>query len=334
MKILIIKPSSLGDIIHSLPFLKALRDTFQEARIEWVISRNLKDILEGHPLINRLIVFDKDSWKSLKNLPRTFKEVAELIKKLKAEHYDMVIDLQGLLRSGFMTFVVHSPLKIGFKHAREGSSLFYNKKVSTNGALHAVDKCLEVAKAVGAETEEIAFPLYIHDDERKKIKGLIGNISEYAVLAPSTRWKTKRWPPASFGSLITKLPVPCVITGGHAEKQIANEVMSSSGGKGIDLCGKTGLKGLTALISEAEVVVSNDSGPMHIAAALGVPVIALFGPTDPEKTGPYGWHVNKDLKVLRSFMKCSPCFKRECREPLCMSGISVEMVLKEIKEYL
>lgn len=340
MKILIIKPSSLGDVIHSLPFLKAIRDTFQDIHIEWVITKNLKEILEGHPLVNKLIIFDKDSWKSLKHLPKTIKEAAELIKTLRAEYYDMVIDLQGLLRSGFITFLAPSSLKIGFKHAREGSRLFYNKKVSVNGALHAVDKCLEVAKVVGAKIEKVEFPLYIDDLARKKIKNLIGDISEYIVIIPSARWETKKWPPENFGTLISKLPVPCVITGSNADKQTIQHVMASSRGKGINLCGKTSMKELIALIAGAKAVVNNDSGPMHIGAALGVPVIALFGPTDPKKTGPYGWseirteQENKNLKVIKTSVSCSPCFKKKCKEPLCMSGISVETVLKEIKEYL
>lgn len=334
MKILIIKPSSLGDVIHSLPFLKAIRKTFQDAHIQWVISKNLKEILEGHPLINKLVVFDKDSWKSLKNLPKTIKEAAGFIKTLRAEHYDMVIDLQGLLRSGFITFLAPSPLKIGFKQAREGSRLFYNKKVSVNGALHAVDKCLEIAKVVGAKIEKVEFALYIDDLIRKKVENLIGNIGEYIVIVPSAKWETKRWSPRNFGTLISKLPIPCVITGSNADKQTTQQVMASSGGKGINLCGKTGLKELAALIAGAKAMVSNDSGPMHIGTALGVPVIALFGPTDPKKTGPYGWQENKNLKVLTASLPCSPCFKKKCKEPLCMSGINVKTVLEEIKEYL
>ena len=340
MKILIIKPSSLGDVIHSLPFLRAIKDTFQDAHIEWVISKSLKGILERNPLIDKLIVFDKDSWKKLRNFPKTAKGVVGLVKTLRAGRYNMVVDLQGLLRTGVMAFFAPSPLKIGFKHAREGSRHFYNKKISVNGSLHAVDKCLEVAKSVGAKTNRVEFPLYIDDTERRIIRSLIGNLTEYVVVVPSARWETKRWPPRNFGTLIAKLPVPCVITGTNADKQTVQQVMAFSGEKGINLCGKTGLKELTALIAESKAVVSNDSGPMHIGAALGIPVIALFGPTDPSKTGPYGWseicteQKSEKLKVLRASLDCSPCFRKKCKDPLCMRNISVETVFKEIKEYL
>lgn len=340
MKILVIKPSSLGDIIHSLPFLKAIKDTLPAADVEWVISRNLKGILEGHPLISKLVVFDKDSWKKPKNFSRTIKEAVHLIKTLRAEHYDFVVDLQGLLRSGLITSLTRSPLKIGFKHAREGSRFFYNKKVSANGVSHAVDKCLEAAKTAGARIGKVEFPVYVDDLAREKIENMAGGLREYIVIVPSAKWETKRWSPENFGALVSRLSVPCVITGGEADKQIVRQVMASAGGRGIDLCGKTDLKELTALIAGAKLLIGNDSGPLHIGTALGVPVIALFGPTDPAKTGPYGWsevrtgRENKKIKVIKTSIPCSPCFRKKCREPLCMSGISVETVLEGAEEYL
>ncbi|MCK5427681.1 MAG: glycosyltransferase family 9 protein, partial [Thermodesulfovibrionia bacterium] len=318
MKILIIKPSSLGDVIHSLPFLKSLKNTLPESHIEWIISKDLKDILEGNPLINKLVVFNKDAWRGLRNFPEFVRDIRSLIKTLKSGHYDMVIDLQGLLRSGLMTFFSSSPLKIGFLTAREGGSLFYNKKISVNGSLHAVNKYLEVAKSVGAQIERVEFPLSVDDTASRKIKTLIGNLSEYVVIVPSARWETKKWPPEYFGMLISKLSIPCVITGSNSDKLNVQRVLASSRGKGINLCGKTNLKELTALIAGAKAVVSNDSGPVHIGAALGVPVVALFGPTDPVKTGPYGWsgvrseRKNKHLTVVKIPLPCSPCFKKKC----------------------
>ncbi len=340
MKILIIKPSSLGDVVHSLPFLKAIKDTFQDAHIEWVISKSFKEILERNPLIDKLIVFDKDSWKKLRNFPKTAKDGVGFVKTLRAGRYDMIVDLQGLLRTGIMAFFASSPLKIGFKHAREGSRHFYNKKISVNGSLHAVDKCLEVAKSVGAKTNRVEFPFYIDDTERKIIRRLIGNLTEYVVVVPSARWETKKWPAENFGTLISRLSVPCIIIGSAADEETIRRVMAFSKGKGINLCGKTSLKELLALIEGAKAMVSNDSGPMHIGAAMGIPVIALFGPTDPSKTGPYGWseirseQKGEKLKVLKASLDCSPCFRKKCKDPLCMRNISVETVFKEIKEYL
>ena len=359
MKILIIKPSSLGDVVHSLPFLKAMRDTFRDAHIEWVISKNLKEILEGNPLINGLIIFNKDSWTKAGNLRKTTGEVKEFIKTLRAGDYDIVVDLQGLLRSGIMTFFCSAPLKVGFKNAREGSPFFYNRKISVNGSLHAVDRYLEVAKAIrqgsgvrGQGLGKVEFPLYVDKTAMENVRKLLGGISaigrsasggkekEYVVIGPSARWETKKWPPEKFGTLISKLSIPCIIIGSNADEPTVKKLMAFSNNKSINLCGKTNLKELVALISGAKAVVSNDSGPAHIASALGVPVIALFGPTDPQRTGPYGWsdnhleHNKKNIKVIRNPIPCSPCFKKTCKEPLCMKGIDVETVLEAVKECL
>lgn len=334
MKILVIKPSSLGDVIHSLPFLKAVKDTFKDVQVDWVISKNLQEVLEGNPLINRLIVIDKDSWKKIWKALKTVADMKELIKTLRDDEYDMVVDLQGLLRSGIITFFARSPVKAGFDNAREGSRIFYNKKVSIADAVHAVDRYLEAAKAIGAGIGKAEFPISVDNDAKENIRKVLGNITQYAVAVPSARWQTKRWPPEKFGSLISRLSVPCVITGSSADTQIAERVISSSGGNGFSLCGRTGLKELTALIAGARAVVSNDSGPMHIAAALGIPVIALFGPTDPEKTGPYGWHTNENLRVIRAPVSCSPCFRKKCKEDPCMNKIGVEEVYEAVKEYL
>lgn len=355
MKILVIKPSSLGDVIHALPFLKAVKDTFPDADIDWVISRNLKGILEGNPLINELILIDKDSWKKANKIPETFSEISGLRKFLKSKHYDLAVDLQGLLRSGLMASSASSASKIGFADAREGSRFFYDKKISVNRNAHAVDKCLEAAKAIGARVNDVSFPLHIDRTVKDNITTLIGSIDKYIVISPSARWATKRWPAGYFASLLSKVPVPCVITGSKGDRKIVQTIKDlvspcnhrlsegeyrGGGGRGafphkiVDLCGKTDLKGLTALIAGARAVVSNDSGPMHIAAALDVPVIALFGPTDPKKTGPYGWQKNRKLNVLSAGVPCSPCRKKRCREHICMDNLSVDRVFDALKEYL
>jgi heptosyltransferase-1 len=341
MKILIIKPSSLGDVIHALPFLNAVKDSFPDSEIDWVISRSLKGILESNPLINELVVVNKDSWKRIRNLPKTVSELSSLNRALKSKKYDIVVDLQGLLRSGLIALSTPSTLKVGFADAREGSSLLYDKKVSVNGIAHAVDKCLEVAKAIGARTDNPRFPVYISDKAKTKVSELLGDIKEYIVIFPSSRWITKRWPAENFADLISKTPLPCVISGSRDDRQIARTIKDaldskyaglSQSSKTLDLCGKTDLSELVSLIAAAKTIVTNDSGPMHIAAALNKHTVALFGPTDPAKTGPYGWQKNKNLKVIRADVPCSPCRKKKnCSEFICMDQISVSQVLELLK---
>jgi len=334
MKILIIKPSSLGDVIHALPFLKAVKDSYPESIVDWVISSNLKGLLQGNPLINDLIIFDKDSWKDIRNLPKTFRDISRFKKRLAENYYEIVVDIQGLLRSGLIAYFTPGALKIGFDDAREGSRFFYGKKVSADGAVHAVDKNLLLAKSIGAAPKKVEFPLHVGDEARSSVQKMLGGINEYILIAPSSRWQSKRWPPGHFASLISRIDMPVVVTGSPSEKGIIKEIMDESPGEIIDMCGKTGLKELVALIDGAKAMVSNDSGPMHIAAALKRPVIALFGPTDYEKTGPYGWQNNSDLNVLRAPAPCSPCFKRNCDNPECMTKITVETVYKVLKKYL
>lgn len=358
MKILIIKPSSLGDVIHALPFLNAVKETFPDSRIDWVISSSLRGILEDNPLIENLISLNKDSWKSVKKIPETVSELSSLRRTLKSGQYDIVVDLQGLLRSGLIAFAAPAALKVGFADSREGSRFFYDKKVTVNKNLHAADKCLEVARAIGANAGSVRFPLKISRNSKDKVKRLLGSVNEYIVIVPSARWASKRWPAGSFASLISEVPAPCVITGGKGDNIIAEKIIESLTNKSlhagssstinehtekekarhserlINLCGKTDLKELAALMAGAKAVVSNDSGPMHIAAALGRPTIALFGPTDPEKTGPYGWHTNDNLTVIQAQAPCRPCRRRSCDELICMESITVSTVLKALKGYL
>jgi len=333
---LIIKPSSLGDVIHALPFLNAVKEHFPDSEIDWVISKNLRGILEGHPMIHKLITLNKDEWKSIRNISRTAAEISALNRRLKSKHYDVVVDLQGLLRSGLIAFSTPTTLKVGFKDAREGSSFFYDKKIPVNGTLHAVDKCLEAARAIGVAVKKVTFPVYSGRDARERVGELLGEIKNYIVLIPSARWVTKRWPAENFASLISKISMPCVIAGSKADKKITQKIRDlSSGNTVIDLCGRTDLKELTALIEGARAVVTNDSGPMHIAAALDKPTIAIFGPTDPVKTGPYGWQKNSRLKVIRANVHCSPCRrKKECKKFICMSRINAGEVYEALKEYI
>ncbi len=345
MKILVIKPSSLGDVIHALPFLNAVKETFPKAEIDWVISKSLKGLLEDNPLINNLIVMNKDSWKNIRRLPKTLAEIARLKRHLKKKKYDIVVDLQGLLRSGLIARSASAALKIGFADSREGSTIFYDKKVNVEKSLHAVDKCLEAAKEIGARVKKAKFPLYPARDAKESVRELLGSTKKYIVIVPSARWVSKRWPAEKFAALIKKTSLPCVIAGTRGDRKISGKIIDSFNKGGgnkkagiedqvIDLCGKTDLKELVALLAGAKVVVSNDSGPLHIAAALNRPSVAVFGPTDPIKTGPYGWQTNKKLTVLKAPVPCGPCRNKNCDNIICMEKISVNKVLKAMREYL
>ncbi len=327
---LIVKPSSLGDVVHSLPFLNAMKRCFPDAEIHWVVAKGLEDLLEGHPMIDKLIVINKDLWKKLSQTGKTLKEIRELFKQLRNEKYDIVVDLQGLLRSGLITWATHAPVRIGFQEAREGSRLFYTKKVKTSRDMHAVDRYMKIAAELGCDGHERVFP-FPHSPKASDETGKLSSLGPYAVLVPGARWKTKIWPAESFGKVASMLPLRSVIVGCSADKTIGDEVVSRSGKKAISVVGETSIKKLIDVMRTAEVVITNDSGPMHIAAALNIPVIAIFGPTSPHKTGPYG----KGHVVLQSRAECVPCFRRACRDNIrCMKEITPEAVYHEAMKIL
>lgn len=324
-KILVIKPSSLGDIVHSLPFLNVLKDAFPFAEIHWVVAKGLEGLLENHPMVKKLWIINKDQWKNLKKIKKTAAEFRNLFKELEDEFYDMVIDLQGLLRSGLLTYATRAPIRIGFKEAREGSTLFYTHKVRGEREIHAVDRYLKIASVIGCEIEGVCFPMPLIK-ESGNVNKLKKGIGDYAVIVPGARWRTKRWHPERFGELASMLNIKTVIVGSAYDADIARDVEIKSNGNALSMSGKTDIKELISIIRGARYVITNDSGPMHIAAAFGIPVVAIFGPTNPVRTGPYG----RNNVIVKSDIECAPCYKKNCKSMRCMNGISVEEVYEAV----
>jgi len=324
--ILIIKPSALGDIVHSLPFLAVIKKKFPNAKIDWVVAFGLHKFLEGHPMINRLWIIKKDQWKKPGNLNHTLKEINELKKGLKASEYDVSIDLSGLLRSGIITWFSKAGIKLGFKESDEGSSLFYTHKIHGSMNIHAIDRYLEIAKFMGCSIDKIDYPFAPYDPCPSILKELP---EDFVVMSPSAGKPANRWQAKKFGRLAAKLLLPTVVIASLGEAKIAREVVAHSNGKAISVAGMTGLKELVALIGRASFFVCNDTGPMHIAAALNVPAFAIFGPANPLRTGPYGTiHT-----VIQRKMDCAPCYaKQPCSHFRCMNELSVEDVFKIIDQ--
>ncbi|MFN3396336.1 MAG: glycosyltransferase family 9 protein, partial [Thermodesulfovibrionales bacterium] len=219
LKILIIKPSSLGDIIHSLPLLNRLRKSFGNSSIHWVIDKSFREILEGHPMIDRLWVINKDEWKSINKFGVTLKNLKKLFKDLRAEMYDLVIDLQGLFRSGIIAKATGSGFRVGFDEAREGATLFYTHTVKAGSELHAVERYLMIADFLGLTNSEVSFPFPPLPEV--EIEG-VGDFlkRDYAVIAPGARWLTKRWLPERFGKVASMLPLKAIVIGSRSDISI------------------------------------------------------------------------------------------------------------------
>ena len=326
-KILIIKPSSLGDIVHSLPFLDSVAKGFPESDIHWVVAKGLHKILEGHPLIKKLWVIDKDSWKSFSKLGGTLKELSLLFKGLRQERFDLSVDLSGLLRSGLITWMAGAQQKIGFEDSDEGSSFFYTHKVLGGIAqnVHAVDRNLKIAKFMGCDISQINYPMA----ELPEDQGLVGSLpKEFVVISPSAGKEANRWPAERFGKVAKQLPIKSIVLSSQEDKAVADVVVEYSGGRAVSLAGQTGLIDLFTVIKRAKCFLSNDTGPMHIAAALGVPVFAVFGPANPDRTGPYG-----DIHtIIREDMDCSPCYAwKPCDHWRCLDTITEDRVVETVK---
>ena len=330
-KILVVKPSSLGDVVHSLPFLNAIRTCFPGAKIDWVIAKGLEGLLEGNPMIDRLIVIDKDKWKKISRASSTLAELKDLLRRVGKGQYDLAVDLQGLMRSGLITAASRAPVRIGFSEAREGSRFFYNWKVAGGRNVNAVDRYLKVAAALACATDNNVFPFPRARTAFEEAEKLRRELGDYVVVVPGARWETKIWPAEFFGRVVSLLPLRSVVVGSAADAGIAGRVVAASGGKALSLAGKTDIRGLIEIMRGAKLAISNDSGPMHIAAAFGVPVVAVFGPTSAERTGPYG---ARSVIVRNEVLECAPCFRKKCGDPKCMSGVSPEDVLRKAMELL
>lgn len=310
MRILIIKPSSLGDVVHALPAVNLIRRRFPDAHISWLIRDSLESLLKNCPLINERIKFPRHD----------YARFPVLLWRLRRARFDVVIDLQGLFRSGVMAGATRAPRRIVLADAREGARWFYNEIVPVQRA-HAVERYLLAAKHLGCETTPIEFPLGV--PARAETEGLI-------AVNPSSRWKTKLWGDDKFAELVQRLPSKRVVLTGSVADRLRCDFIAQGRR---NVAGGTDLFELAELYSRCSVVITNDSGPMHVAAAVGTPVVAIFGPTDPTLTGPFG----KQHVVLRSGIPCSPCMKDYCTHTPrmeCMQKVTVEQVLAAAKAFI
>jgi len=323
-KILIIKPSSLGDIVHSLPFLNTLKENFPFTKIHWIVAKGFEELLTEHPLVEKLLVINKDKWKSIKNITSTISEVFNLREELKKEQYDIAVDLQGLLRSGIITMLSKAPIRIGFKEAREFSTIFYNKKISSPIEKHAVFRYNEVAQELGCIINEIKFYL-----PKPKEPEWLRELKDFVVIIPSARWQSKNWPLPYFVELVKMLPYSFLIVGSKSDVPEALKIEEYTEGKAISVAGKTTLKELIALFNKSLFVITPDTGTMHLASACGIKVVALFGPTSPKRTGPFG----ENHLIIRSELSCSPCFRKKCEDQKCMREITPQSVYNRIVEW-
>jgi len=346
VNILIVKLSAIGDVIHTLPALNAIRKHYPHASITWLVEEDAAPLVQEHKALDRVLVSKRKRWlKALRSSSflNTIKEIYGFIKALRDTRYDMILDFQALLKSGILIAIARGRRKIGFGKGlehMEHSYIFLNERIPAVGMeIHALSRGMMLLHALGIPTNEVEYKLPVSDHDRKEIDKLmelhgINGVKSLIAINPVAKWETKLWPNKKFAELadmlIDQFDIKIVFTGGIKDYSIIQAITSSMKRRAINFAGKTTLTELAALYEKAALVISTDTGPMHLAAAMGTPVVALFGPTAPWRTGPYG----KGHQVISAGLECSPCFKRRCETTECMYQISMAQILEGVQKVL
>jgi heptosyltransferase I len=286
-RVLVIKPSALGDVVQCLPLLGPLQARFPDAEIGWTIGRESAGLLEGHERISRLHLFDRRG---------PVRRQLALAAELRAARYDLVFDLQGLLRTGLMTWMTGAPLRVGLETTREGSRYACHTLLPGTGRdVAAHERYWQVAEALGMGSGPRTAELAIPEETRRTVSTWLAHLPRPLLAIHSgAKWETKRWPPERFADVACRFVAEtgggCVLVGGPTEVDLARAVLDRMphGSPVVNLAGRSSLKELAVVLETAGLVLSNDSGPMHLGAAMGTPVVGVFTCTDPILSGPAG----------------------------------------------
>lgn len=336
MKILILKPSSLGDVIHAIPVLRMLKLRHPEAECHWWIGSELAPLLEKDPDLSGVFLFDRREASNPFFWPELFRHITAM----RALRFDYVIDLQSLARSGIVAWFANGTTTIGLSDPREGATAFYDLTMARpSWHTHAVDWYLRVLEPLNTPVNWNFTWLPRREDIQRRVAERFPRTGPRVVLVPGARWENKRWPVEFFARLARLLleirpGLQVTVLGGKSDLAAGQTIKQAAPAGVQDLAGRTTLPEMVEVLRESELVITNDTGPMHIAAALGIPLLPLFGPTEPARTGPYG----QTDRVLRHPVGCVPCMLSRChnhQEPLaCLRGVSPEMVRAEAASLL
>ena len=322
MKILIVKPSSLGDVVQALPVLRLLKLAHPAAEIFWWVDSRFAPLLESDPDLAGIILFERNGWRSPQRWVRLVREVLTL----REHRFDLVIDLQCLARSGAFAWVANGGFLAGLDEPREGARGFYDLIVPRPSFdTHAVDWYLGVLPHLGVPVHDRFTWIPSRPEIAQAIKTrwpVTGR--RWLAVQPGARWPDKRWPAEYFVELIRQIAadfpeIQFAVMGGSDERELAESIVAAAPQRALNLAGQLSLPEMVEWLRLSSVMVTNDTGPMHVAAALGRPVVAIFGPTDPHRTGPYG----QIGLALRQPLPCAPCFRPACANPNQMECLRI-----------
>lgn len=336
MKVFILKPSSLGDVVQALPVLRLIKLHHPHSEVYWWLDQGLIPLLEGDPDLAGIIPFNRKRWSS----PWHWDELWRSVREIRAHQFDWVIDLQSLFRSGAIAWMAGGGFTVGLDDPREGARAFYDVAVPRRSYdTHAVDWYLDVLPALGVPFRRD----FVWLPERPKVSQAVRDKwrpegARWIALLPGARWWNKRWPAEHFAAAVSEIAASFpetrfAILGGDSDREMGATIARAVPDRVLDLTGRTTLTEMIEWTRLCDVMVTNDTGPMHVAAALGKPVVGIFGPTDPRRTGPYG----QIERALQHALPCVPCMKDSCRRatPLeCLHAIRPDEVTARVAAFL
>jgi lipopolysaccharide heptosyltransferase I len=364
-RILLVKPSAVGDVVHTLPILVKLRARYPAARIDWLITPEHADLVSHHPDLSNQVLFPRRLYSQFGRSWSATAGPLRLLATIRRARYDLVVDLHGQFRSAMFTLASGAPVRIGFDRprsrrehareeggsagtgihgwygAREGSWLAYSHRIPIPTVhVHAVDRYLWLGPMLGLDDRPPDFTIYLPPMAASSIEDLLRaegvNGRPLAVLVPGTLWETKHWHVDGFAEVGRHLRDAgmSVVLAGTLRDRARSQAIASGCLGARDLCGRTSLAQLVALIQRAAICVTNDSGSMHVAAAVGSPAVSVFGPTNPVWIGPYG----RPDAVVKADVSCAPCYLRRLRDcrwnHRCMQEVTAAMVIDRVEQLL
>ena len=326
----------MGDVIQALPVLRLLKRHLQDSEIYWWIESTLAPLLEGDADLSGVLLFERKKWAA----PRNWLGLWRTVRWARAQRFDWVIDVQCLARSGMLAWLANGRFTLGLNEPREGARGFYDAVVDrANFHTHAVDWYLAALRFLQVPVDRVFEWL----PPRKRVAADIREkwpieSRRWILLQPGARWANKRWPLESYSALLRQLTAAYpsygfAVLGGLEDQPLGRELARARGRDCLDLTGQLSLPQMVEWIRASDLFITNDTGPMHVAAALNIPVVGLFGPTEPRRTGPYG----QIEHTLQLNLPCVPCLSSRCAyaKPMeCLRALAAETVLAAVRQRL
>ncbi len=338
-RFLVIRLSSIGDIVHGLPAVAALGETFPQAEIHWAVETRYARLLEANPFVHRILKLDTLGWRRRLSSTRTWEEIARGLVDLRRWEFDAAIDFQGLYKSALVARLSRARERMGFAEnwLREpGAAAFYTERVAPQGREHVIEANLALVERLGVRRTDPArwqFPLPGTDEDDRVVESMLAELGtkEFILINPGGGWMSKRWAPDSYAELIQRLgreyPGHVLLTGSAEEEEMIAGILPRSGSQKARHV-RTTLLQFIALARRAQLFLGGDTGSLHLAAAVRTPIVAIYGPTDPARNGPF-------CKADIILWNRGPInYTRRADRPAYLSGVSVDSVLAAIHQRL